>query len=136
MPKVLNAPGMNKCIGCYACMLACARHVYDSFSPLRSAIQIRTRGGYGSTMVADICRGCLKPDCAAACPVNALIPRKGGGVIFKEDKCTGCRLCIDACPVKTIWFNPDNNKIIVCKHCGICVKFCPHGCLTMEEKLA
>lgn len=87
-------------------------------------------------MVADICRGCLKPDCAKACPVDALIPRKGGGVVFKEERCTGCRLCIDACPVKVIWSNPEKNNIIVCNHCGLCAKFCPHECLIMEEKVA
>ena len=45
MPKILTAPRMARCIGCDSCMLACARMVYKSLSPYKSAIQIRSRGG-------------------------------------------------------------------------------------------
>ena len=45
MPKVLTAPAMSRCIGCYSCMLACARLNYASYSPRHAALQIRTQGG-------------------------------------------------------------------------------------------
>lgn len=132
--KILQAPGMNRCIACYSCMLACARTVYKSFSPRQSAIQIRTQGGLQSKLVADICRGCLDAPCAEACRVEALLPRKGGGVKFNPAKCTGCRACVEACVVKTIHFDEQREKPIICIQCGTCTRFCPHGVLTMEVR--
>ena len=45
MAKIRSALRMARCIGCHSCMLACARMVYESLSPQKSAIQIRSRGG-------------------------------------------------------------------------------------------
>ncbi|RYD06451.1 hypothetical protein N752_03755 [Desulforamulus aquiferis] len=42
MAKILNAKYMAKCIGCYSCMLACARTIRRSFSLSKSAIKIHT----------------------------------------------------------------------------------------------
>ncbi|MHB0877485.1 MAG: 4Fe-4S dicluster domain-containing protein [Anaerolineae bacterium] len=72
MVEVLRAPGMGKCIGCYSCMLACARYVHSDYSPHKSAIQVRTQGGMQGRLVADICRACVDAHCAFACPTGAL----------------------------------------------------------------
>lgn len=134
MGKVLRTPGINKCIGCYSCMLACARVVHKSFSPSVSAIQIRSRGGLQSKLAAHICMGCLDPACAGACPAEALVARSGGGIKFFPEKCTGCRKCVDACVVKVIHFDEDTGKPVVCIQCGVCTKFCPHNVLAMEGR--
>lgn len=131
-PRVLMAPGMNRCIACYSCMMACARMVYRSFSMHKSAIKIRTRGGYSSKFVANICRACIDPPCAKACCVQALVPREGGGLRFFRDRCIGCRKCASACVVQVVDFDEIEKKAIVCIQCGNCAKFCPHECLTME----
>ena len=74
MPKVLTDPGMGRCIGCYSCMQACARMVYNDFSPHKSAIQVRTVGGMNGRLVADICRACPEPvPCVEACPNEAIL---------------------------------------------------------------
>ncbi|NPV26119.1 MAG: 4Fe-4S binding protein [Firmicutes bacterium] len=132
MGKILTARNMNKCIGCYSCMLACARLVHRSFSLQKSCIQIRTRGGLQSKLVADICRGCSQPACAEACRIRALVPREGGGVKLNARKCIGCGDCVEACPVKTIRLDEETRLPLICKHCGICAKFCPHGILSLE----
>ncbi|MGE5372101.1 MAG: 4Fe-4S binding protein [Solirubrobacterales bacterium] len=133
MAKVITAPDMGKCIGCYSCMLACARELQKTFSPQYAALRIHTRGGLQSKMTADICRACAEPPCAESCGYKALTPRKGGGVKLDEARCTGCGDCVPACPIGYIQLNPAIEKIVMCSHCGICAKFCPHGVLELAE---
>ena len=135
MPKILSAPRMARCIGCDSCMLACARMVYDSFSPHKSAIQIRSRGGVMGRMAANICTACAEPvPCVEVCPSGALQARKDGrGMVYRKQECTGCHLCEEACPVRVIGWDQEDDRPIVCLHCGQCVRFCPHDCLEMVE---
>jgi Fe-S-cluster-containing dehydrogenase component len=86
MPKILAAPRMARCIGCDSCMLACSRMIYQSFSPHKSAIQIRSRGGVMGRMVANICTACHEPvPCVDVCPTDALTVRAGGrGMVYRK----------------------------------------------------
>lgn len=134
MPRVLRTSGINKCIGCFTCMLVCAGFNKANHSMAKSAIRIRTSGGLQGKMVAVVCLACKdERACAEACPSGALEKRPGGGVTLKANKCIGCRKCEDACIVSAVNFDEDDNKPIICKHCGLCAKFCPHECLIMEE---
>ena len=134
MPKVLKAEGMNKCIGCFTCMLTCSGVNRQNFSPSKSAIRIRTSGGLQGKFVSIVCHACRdERACAEACPSGALEKRQGGGVIFHSEKCIGCRKCETACVVKAVHYDEEENKPIICKHCGVCAKFCPHECLRMED---
>ncbi len=133
MPKALTAPAMSRCIGCYSCMLACARLNYASYSPRHAALQIRTQGGLQGRLVADICRACQEPACAEACPTSALTRRRGGGVRLNEEECIGCQACVRACPLQVVFWSESSQTPIVCKQCGVCVRYCPHGCLEMQE---
>ncbi len=53
-----------------------------------------------------------------------------------EEKCTGCRLCILACPDPNIFRYMDNKKVAVdenrCKGCGLCAANCPKEALTIS----
>ncbi|MGE5398142.1 MAG: 4Fe-4S binding protein [Chitinophagales bacterium] len=104
-----------------------------SFSPRSSAIRIRTRGGLQSKMVADVCRACRNPECAAVCEKGALQVRSGGGIKFIAEKCDACGKCAEACPVKYLRVNADTKKPIVCKQCGLCANSCPYDVLIMED---
>ena len=135
MPKVLSAPRMARCIGCDSCMLACARMVYQSFSPHKSAIQIRSQGGVMGRMAANICTACTEPvPCVEVCPTDALTARAGGrGMTYRKAECISCHKCVEACPVQVIGWDKEEDKPIVCIFCGQCVRFCPHDCLEMVE---
>ena len=135
MAKVLKADGMNKCIGCFTCMLACSGVNRQNHSISKSAIKVRTSGGLKGKFVADVCIACNDGRaCAEACPSGALEPRPGGGVLLKAEKCIGCRRCVEACIVSAVFFDETAGKPIICKHCGVCTRFCPHECLRMEEQ--
>jgi Fe-S-cluster-containing dehydrogenase component len=116
-------------------MLACARMIYQSFSPHKSAIQIRSRGGVMGRMVANICTACREPvPCVEVCPTDALTVRAGGrGMVYRKAECISCHKCVEACPVQVIGWDEKEDKPIVCIFCGQCVRFCPHDCLEMID---
>ncbi|MDP4126618.1 MAG: 4Fe-4S binding protein [Bacillota bacterium] len=132
--KVLKAIGMNRCIGCLSCMITCATVNQSDHSILKSAISIKTTGGLSGKFVAIVCQAC-KDDvpCAEVCPSGALIKRPGGGVSLVKEKCVGCERCVTACTVDAIHFDYVSLLPIVCKHCGVCTRFCPHKCLQLTE---
>ncbi|MCB8814361.1 4Fe-4S binding protein [Desulfosporosinus shakirovi] len=133
--KVLRAIEMNRCIGCFSCMITCAAVNQQDHSIMKSAIRIKTSGGLTGKFVAIVCQAC-KDDvpCAEACPTGALVRRQAGGVLLDKEKCVGCERCVAACTVDAIYFDLDTKRPIVCKHCGVCARFCPHGCLRLLEE--
>ncbi len=136
MAKVLRAPGMNKCIGCFTCQIVCSGTNHKTFSTTKSAIRIRTLGGKGAggDYFATYCHACEDRACMDICPTSALTKRKGGGVVFHKDLCIGCKKCGEVCDLKAIYFERENGieYPIICKHCGVCTRYCPHKCLEME----
>ncbi len=132
IPMRIKVANQARCIGCYSCMMACARTYYDTVSLRNSAINIKTSGGIESAYVPIVCHACKDPPCARACPSGALTKRKGGGVVLNKELCTGCGQCMDACLVGAIHLDGER-KAIVCRHCGMCAKFCPHDVLEMRK---
>ena len=133
MPKILQPVEMNKCLGCFSCMSVCSVAQQRDHSLTKSAIKVRTTGGMTSRFIAIVCLGCQEPACMEVCPTGALTKRDGGGVVLDESVCIGCRKCQGACIVRAVNFNETTKKPIICKHCGICSRFCPHDCLQMLE---
>lgn len=113
-------------------MFACARR-FGNGGLLKSAIHIRSLGGFERGFSVIVCRACIDPPCAKPCPTEALVPRKGGGVIFYANKCIGCGACVDACPIGAVFWDASINKPIICVYCGYCVDFCPHGVIALRE---
>ena len=55
--------------------------------------------------------------------------------IFEIDreKCDGCEICVDECPVEAISLNDDNIAEIdaeECVECGTCVDVCPKNAIS------
>jgi len=133
MGKVLRAREMAKCIGCLSCMIMCSAVNQQSHSVQKSCISIRTYGGMEGRFIETVCAGCADPACAEACIASALKLRPGGGVLLSKEKCFGCRRCVQACPIGAVGFDEDAGNPLICRHCGVCVSFCPHGCLSLVE---
>jgi ethylbenzene hydroxylase subunit beta/complex iron-sulfur molybdoenzyme family reductase subunit beta len=78
---------------------------------------------------------CTNPACLAACPRQAIFKREEDGIVLiDEDRCSGYRFCMEACPYKRIYFNPlrfISQKCVLCfarLEQGVapaCVRQCP-----------
>jgi len=64
------------------------------------------------------CYHCSNPPCVSACTHNALYKREEDGIVLlDQDRCNGDRFCIEACPYKAIYYNPEtqtSEKCIMC----------------------
>jgi len=114
-------------------MNVCSAVNQKNHSLIKSAIKVRSTGGMASSFIAIVCLGCREPACMEVCPGNALESRSGGGVLLKAEKCIGCRKCEKACIMRAINFDEETKKPIICRHCGMCARFCPHKCLKMVD---
>jgi len=55
-----------------------------------------------------------------------------------KDECTGCGMCVEACPQEAVGLN---NKVAVvieasCIECGTCVDLCPDGAIQFPSAQA
>ncbi|SKA82497.1 4Fe-4S dicluster domain-containing protein [Desulfobaculum bizertense] len=92
----------HKCIGCGACVIACAAAHLDGeildaqrcdtpFTPRVTLV-------YTPEVTMPVqCRQCEGAPCAKACPENA-ISFKNGSVQIESELCVGCKLCMYVCP--------------------------------------
>jgi ferredoxin len=52
-----------------------------------------------------------------------------------NDKCTGCDICIEFCPVDAVIKQEGKAYISVdCVECGACIDECPEGAISIEEE--
>ncbi len=129
------------CVGCNLCELACSLSHNDSVNPRRSRIQIHRattapRGDYRDYPV--VCRHCPEAYCVQACPANCFtVNAKTGTYDVIPGECVGCTLCVDACPYKEIYIDPQTNLAIKCNLCDgdgpRCVDICPSHVLQLVE---
>ncbi|MCE1245698.1 MAG: (Fe-S)-binding protein [Firmicutes bacterium] len=134
MSKHLAVINREQCIGCFSCMFACSRTFHQAVTTEKSAMRVRIYSGTEGAFSIRTCKGCADPDCAGACPTQALVPREGGGVKLIEEKCIHCSKCVKACIIASLQWDRENRVPIPCRHCGICVKYCPNEVIGMIEE--
>jgi Fe-S-cluster-containing dehydrogenase component len=139
------------CVGCGRCELACTEFNDGKASPSLSRIKIDRnlnfgrqgipawRVGHGNMgdglILQDLCMQCPHPvPCADICPENAIVlsPATNARMVDTK-KCTGCMICLRACPWEMISFDPDSRKAAKCHLCQgkpKCVEACPAGSLS------
>lgn len=121
----------DKCVGCYACVVACKlEHDLPPYpvSPpagdpqgpeliriLRVGPQIRD-DKVQRYFEAITCMHCPDAPCISACPTSAIYKDVETGItLVNEDECTGCEACLSVCPFGAPQFY--DGRLYLCDLC-------------------
>ena len=102
---------LNRCIGCYACMLACKQEHFLPPKVFWGRVLVGELGKYPvvqKLIYPVLCNHCEEAACVEVCPTGASTKRKDGIVMIDYDKCVGCRYCMMACPYQQRSFHSNN----------------------------
>ncbi|MFA9389743.1 MAG: 4Fe-4S dicluster domain-containing protein [Prolixibacteraceae bacterium] len=152
-----------KCKGCCGCEIDCAdAHglpypedvaelgVLRKTSDVQRTVVNAKETSKGTVYVKTQCMHCNDPACGTACLTQAMHKTIEGPVIWREDKCMGCRYCMISCPFDMPKFEYSSTNPIIQK-CTMCYELiqegespacaynCPNGALqfgTRRELLA
>jgi Fe-S-cluster-containing dehydrogenase component len=134
----------SRCIGCNACVMACAECDTHAGTSMIHLEQIQRGDTVQTTPV--VCMHCEEPACAAVCPADA-IKRTPDGVVHTslKPRCIGCTNCVYACPFGVPKYDAGVDQMMKCDMCydrtsvglkPMCATVCPSGALffgTPEE---
>ena len=143
----------TRCVGCQTCEVSCAeangqtppedtpeagkvRKTTDKYRTVINAVQTEN----GEVYVKTQSMHCNEPACAAACLTQAMHKTHEGAVIWRGNKCMGCRYCMVSCPfdMPKFEYHSYNPKIEKCTMCNdrtqkgekpACVANCPADAL-------
>jgi formate dehydrogenase iron-sulfur subunit len=148
----------TRCAGCQTCESACAeanglpapsatmvagviRNTDESHRTVVNAFN----SSKGEAYLKKQCMHCNEPACTAACLTQAMYKTKEGPVIWRGDKCMGCRYCMVSCPfdIPKFEYHSSNPKIEKCNMCyaritegkiPACVENCPAEALMFGSR--
>ncbi len=132
----------SRCIGCQACVQACAEcetHRGQSMIHLE-VIQRRET----VQTAPQVCMHCEDPICARVCPADA-IKKTADGVVQSslKPRCIGCSNCVIACPFGVPKYFAAIDQMMKCDMCydrtsvgkrPMCATVCPSGALTYTTR--
>ncbi|MEZ5083626.1 MAG: 4Fe-4S dicluster domain-containing protein [Bacteroidales bacterium] len=139
----------TRCVGCQSCEYACAESnelpepvgapeigVIRKTDETRRTVVNAYDTSKGEVYIKRQCMHCNQPACDAACLTQAMHKTEEGPVIWRGEKCMGCRYCMVSCPFDAPKFeyHSANPKITKCDMCfdrlqegkmPACVENCP-----------
>jgi Fe-S-cluster-containing dehydrogenase component len=149
----------SRCVGCQSCEFACAEanglpepidapeagKVRETDEKSRSVINLFNTSK-GEVYSKRQCMHCNEPACVAACLTQAMYKTKEGPVIWRGNKCMGCRYCMVSCPFNIPKFeyfsaNPKIEKCTMCFETKVqkgelpaCAANCPNEALLFGSR--
>ena len=133
----------DSCIGCHACTVACKSEHDVPLGVNRTWLKYIETGEFpntGRSFSVMRCNHCDDAPCIEICPTTALYRAPNGVVDFDDDRCIGCKSCMNACPYDALYINPATNTANKCNFCNhrvevglepACVVVCPtHAIVT------
>ena len=127
----------RKCIGCHACTVACKSEHEVPVGVNRTYVKQVEKGTFpDSKRLFSVmrCNHCTNAPCVTICPTEALFIREDGIVDFDNDRCIGCKSCMQACPYDALYIDPETKTAAKCNYCAhrvdvglepACVIVCP-----------
>ncbi len=127
----------RKCIGCHACTTACKSEHDVPVGVNRTWVKQIEKGQFPETsrvFQVSRCNQCTDAPCVEICPVESLFIRDDGIVDFNNDRCIGCKSCMQACPYDALYIDPTTKTAAKCNYCAnridiglepACVNVCP-----------
>ena len=128
----------SRCIGCKACMAACAEcdshrgvsMIHVDYIDRRTSVET----------VPMVCMHCVEPTCALVCPADA-IKRGEDGIVRSalKPRCIACSNCVLACPFGVPTVHVALELMMKCDMCydrtsiglrPMCATVCPSQALT------
>ena len=147
MKRIMIDP--SKCDGCKNCALACMEshrkdgktgvETLDFKDPANEARNDIVNDGTGGYLPM-FCRHCGVPQCAGSCMSGALYQdEKTGHVLYNEERCGACFMCVMNCPYGIPKPDITRTKILKCDFCmereegPACAAACPKNAIYVEE---
>ncbi|WP_347921849.1 NrfD/PsrC family molybdoenzyme membrane anchor subunit [Pontimicrobium sp. SW4] len=127
----------RRCIGCHACTTACKSEHDVAVGVNRTYVKQVEKGEFPNTRrIFSVmrCNHCTDAPCVEICPVEALFIREDGIVDFDNNRCIGCKSCMQACPYDALYIDPETHTAAKCNYCAhrvdvgrepACVSVCP-----------
>ena len=127
----------RKCIGCHACTVACKSEHDVPIGVNRTHVKYIEKGTYPDVtreFSVHRCNHCEDSPCTTTCPTTALFTREDGIVDFDDERCIGCKSCMQACPYDALYIDPNKGTAAKCNYCAhriehsyepSCVIVCP-----------
>lgn len=111
----------GSCWGCKTCEVACKQETNAPFGTRLISVSEKFDQPVPEkihfTFQVNVCRHCEEPACIAACTEKAISKRGDGIVVLQDGQCSGCQLCLEACPYRAIAFDEEKG---VAQKCNLC----------------
>lgn len=138
MPRYAIIIDAKKCVGCYACQVAC--QMQNELGPENAFIRFEDKeeGQYPKVMYSIYpiqCQHCQQAPCVPVCPTTASHKDPDGRTVVDREKCMGCRRCVAACPYNVRTYIASEGIVQGCNLCMSLVRegqepACVSTCLT------
>ncbi|OKY78691.1 MAG: Fe-S-cluster-containing dehydrogenase component [Candidatus Methanohalarchaeum thermophilum] len=116
----------EQCFGGERCVTACCTEKQGKVAFHLSCIKWKEDYLDGYEREPLLCNQCDYPECYYACPIEGAmyIDEETGARCIDEEKCTGCKECIEACPFDPprISFDPNREVAVKCDLCSDRIK--------------